>query len=305
VQGSVSPSYAQSNLALALFKSLRPKQWVKNGFVLFPLMFWLERGLTIPINDEIVGKLLNVGALFVAFCLAASAGYQVNDLVDVEKDRLHPTKCRRPIASGLISVGQGAALACLLAVSGICLGMVVSPNAFASVLAYLALTNFYNLRGKNVVYLDVVIVGILYGIRVAGGFDAAALYPAGWELWVVLASLLATFVELGKRHAEFRNVGPATKTRSVLAKYSDEAFNTLYIALSGLIVVTYIPASKQIGGLFAFTVVLVAYGLWSFRKSIVDLTEDVHPLEVFLHSRPLLVTVASFLALLGLTVAMR
>lgn len=289
---------------LSVAKSLRPKQWIKNGFVLFPLLFWLQDGLTIPVNDEIAGKLGRTAALFVAFCLAASAGYQVNDIVDVEKDRRHPTKCRRPIAAGLISVGQGAALASVLAVASVCLGFFISPIGLISVLVYFALTNFYNLRGKNVAYLDVLLVGSLYGIRVWVGFDAAALYPVSWKLWVVLAALLATFVELGKRHAELRTVGNRANTRTVLSSYSEGKIDVLYLTLSGMILLAYIPASLMVGGLFSFSACLVVAGLVVFRQEIMQLTEDVHPLELFLQSRRLICIVAAFIVLLGLAVAL-
>lgn len=299
----IALSSKRDNLVPALFKSLRPKQWVKNGFVLFPLIFWFERGLTWPVNDDIVGKLLVLVELFVSFCLAASAGYQVNDIFDVEKDRLHPTKCRRPLAAGLISQGQAAALAVALATISIVLARHVGWVELGLVALYTFLTNSYNVKGKEVKYLDVVLVGVLYGIRVAAGFSASKILPDGWGLWIVLAALLATYVELGKRHAEFRNVGSEAKTRSVLAQYNERAFNTLYLGLTGLIVMTYIPASVQIGGVFTLSIVLVVYGLWSFRRTIEQLTEDLHPMDVFFHSTPLLITVVAFLALLGLTVA--
>lgn len=302
MQTSIS-NPARDNLIPSLVRSLRPKQWIKNGFVLFPLLFWSKDGLIFPPNGEILGKLFDATVLFVAFCLAASAGYQINDLVDVEKDRRHPTKCRRPIAAGMITIGQGAALASILAVASVCLGFVASLFAAATVLVYFAATITYNVRGKNVVYVDVILVGSLYGIRVLGGFDVAALYPKGWMFWVVLAVLLATFIEVGKRHAELRNVGTEAKTRSVLSSYSEDKISVLYALLAGMIIVVYIPASLTVWVPFGLSTVLVGAGLWIFRKEIMQLNADVHPLELFLSSRRLIGVVAAFIVLLGITVA--
>ncbi|MEL0028985.1 MAG: UbiA prenyltransferase family protein, partial [Perlucidibaca sp.] len=132
---------------MSFVRLMRPHQWVKNGFVFTGLIFghgWQEPAL-------VQAVLL----AFMAFCLASSSVYVLNDLYDREQDRLHPTKCKRPIASGEVSVGQAWMLTSGLAAVALMLAWQANPPVAGYVLAYLVLNIAYTLRLKQVVLLDI------------------------------------------------------------------------------------------------------------------------------------------------------
>lgn len=286
----VSTAVPQTGTVLALFRSLRPEQWVKNVLVFFVMFFMLG-----SITAMELGSLFGV---FIAFCLAASAGYQVNDVLDRENDRRHETKRYRPIASGLISVPQALFMALGLVGVSLFIGRMISLRVFALVLIYLVVTTFYNVRGKKVFLLDIVLIGTLYGVRVLAGITAAAVLPQGGYWWVFLMAALATVMELGKRITEKRMVGDRVSTREVLARYTAANMNVCYSVLSGFIVIMYPFAAREVQGWFVATVVLVAAALIIYRRELLTQQEDTPAQEVLFRSRPLLMIAGLFCAVL-------
>lgn len=233
--------------------------------------------------------------LFVAFCAAASSVYVVNDLMDREKDRAHPIKCNRPIASGLLSVSQAifiglgltffsAGVAFVVSLES---GQFIGAKSLVYISAYLVISHFYTLRGKHVAYVDVALVGSLYGIRVLAGFSAVKMQPAGWLLWALLALLLATFVELGKRYSELRSLGNGGKTRKVLDYYTEKGINAYFVIISSAIVAVYPLAAWRVAPWFAASLMLVGPALYFFYRAVKDLTEDTHPMEVIFENKRL------------------
>jgi len=154
--------------------AIRAYQWLKNALVFAALVFsgeWTDRT-----------AVLRTALLFVAFCLVASGTYLINDLLDLEADRAHPTKRHRPLAAGAVSVRNGRILASLLVTGGIALAAFTSPSACAFVLVYLVLTLAYSLYLKEVVLIDSLLLAGLYTIRVIAGAAVIAVRPSVWLL---------------------------------------------------------------------------------------------------------------------------
>ncbi|MEN8164089.1 MAG: UbiA family prenyltransferase, partial [Acidobacteriota bacterium] len=143
---------------MPLLRSLRPEQWLKNGFVLAPLVF--SGSLTDP--DAVFWSLVAVAA----FCAAASATYLVNDVLDREADRGHPTKCRRPIASGDVSVGTALVSALILIIIGGASALALGGWFPAILGAYMVITLLYSTLLKQLVFVDVLVVALGFVLRV-------------------------------------------------------------------------------------------------------------------------------------------
>lgn len=154
---------------MALLKLMRVQDWVKNLFVLLPILFWLATPRTgaddLPVADAIV----LAGLAFLAFSLVSSAVYCVNDALDAEKDRTHPVKRNRPVASGRISPGTAMGLGGLLAVVGLGLGVLAGGGVAVVLGVYLALQVLYNAGAKYVVLVDVVVIALGFSLRAAAG----------------------------------------------------------------------------------------------------------------------------------------
>ncbi len=179
----------------AIWKALRPHQWAKNGLVFLPLIMAHRTGETALLLDALLA--------FAAMSLCASGTYVVNDLVDRERDRHHPTKRNRPFASGALSAGTGYALAPLLVGGAFALALLTLPGLFAVVLGiYLVTTLAYSFVLKRQPAMDVVVLAGLYALRVLAGAAATWVPISEW----LLAFSLFFFLSLAllKRYAELR-----------------------------------------------------------------------------------------------------
>ena len=197
-------------LALALVVALRPHQWMKNLFVGAPLLF--AKSLFAP------AEALRAAAAVGIFCLIASAVYLWNDLVDLDKDRTHPRKRRRPIAAGELPVPMARALAASLASLGLAFAwMLRGPFALAAG-GYLGLNVAYSLRLKHVPYLDVLAIAAGFLLRVLAGALAIEVHASPYLL--LCTGLLASFAGFGKRAHELASAGErGASQRAVLALY--------------------------------------------------------------------------------------
>ncbi|HNR91857.1 MAG TPA: UbiA prenyltransferase family protein [Dokdonella sp.] len=214
--------------ASALVELARPGQWLKNGFVLLPLFF----GHALLSAPAVRGALLAT----LAFCLASSAVYAFNDARDVERDRRHPDKCRRPLARGALSLQAAFVFAALAAVAALALGAIATPAVAVTIGAYLALNLAYSLGLKRVAWLDVILVASGFALRIiAGGFGAGVpLTP--WIL--VMGFLLALMLALGKRHGDLVHVenGAAHATDA----YHATTIEHVLAVLAGAVFVAYV-----------------------------------------------------------------
>jgi len=209
---------------LALLKTLRPQQWLKNVFVAAALVF--SRHLTNP------HYVLRTGIAVLAFCMLSGAVYAFNDVRDVESDRAHPTKRRRPIASGALSERQALTAAIVLALTALGGCFVLSWKLAAIAALYLAQNIAYSVKLKQIAFIDVGIIATGFLLRVLAGAAAIDVPASGWLL--VCTALLATFLGLGKRAHELawaERTGQAHETRASLAGYRIPVVRTIMLVI--------------------------------------------------------------------------
>lgn len=171
---------------------LRPRQWIKNGFVLLGLLF----GHAADDPEKVTQAL----AAFVAFCLFSSAVYVMNDLIDREQDRLHPQKKWRPLAAGTVAAPTAVALGLVCLSGGAVLALGFTGGAQWTFFAYLAINVAYSLGAKHVVILDVFIIAAGFMLRILAGTLGIGIQPSHWMLLCGL--MLTLFLGFAKRHAE-------------------------------------------------------------------------------------------------------
>jgi 4-hydroxybenzoate polyprenyltransferase len=210
-----------------LIRTMRPHQWVKNVFVLAPVVFARE-----AFDSEL---LLRAGGAFAIFCILAACVYTLNDLVDAEADRAHPLKRFRPIASGRVTVAQAKGLLVVL----LCVaagGSMLLPWAFGlTAFVYLAQNLGYSFKLKHVAYLDVALIAFGFVLRVLAGGFAVQIEVSGYLL--SCTALLALFLGFGKRRhelavAQYR----AGKQRAVLEDYTERGLG-IALGLTALLTV--------------------------------------------------------------------
>lgn len=213
------PYYGRGPMVRGLVRTMRPQQWVKNLFVLAPVVY----------AQELFDARRVLGALtgFACFSLLASAVYVLNDLMDVEADRAHPVKKNRPLASGQVSVGAARVTMVLLAASALAGGWYLSPWFLVAAGGYLANNIAYSFGLKRVAYLDVLSIAGGFELRVLAGAYAADVPPSAYLL--IVTFLLATFLGLGKRMHELvqqERTGSVT-SRKVLKHYNKRLVTVL------------------------------------------------------------------------------
>lgn len=245
-----------------LLRLMRPYQWVKNTFVFTGLLFghaWQDAHLVIQ-----------VVITFSAFCLISSAVYVSNDIVDVEQDKCHPKKCRRPLASGAVSISAAVVLAIVLGIFGLLLAYVAAPAVLLIVLGYALMNVAYSLKLKHVVILDVFIIAAGFMLRILAGTLGVDIPPSQWLL---LCGLMVTlFLGFTKRRAEIIALtGDKTIHRRVLEHYSPVLLdNMVGITAAGLIMsyslYTMNPDTIRIHGTanLIYTVPFVMYGVFRY-----------------------------------------
>jgi 4-hydroxybenzoate polyprenyltransferase len=271
-----------------VLRLLRPRQWTKNA-LLFAALIFAEK-LFVP---EAFGR---AALAFVCFCLAASSGYVVNDLVDAPRDREHPLKRLRPIASGEVGRGPALALALGLTASALALAAWLGASFLAAVILYLGLTHFYSFVAKNVAILDVMLVAAGFVIRAVAG---ALAIPVPYSDWFVLCTLfLALFLALSKRRAELLRAGDvAARTRPVLDAYTPNSLAAFTATSMAAALITYALYVHAVLGKFpwlALTLPFVIFGLFRYELLVESRGLGEKPEDVVFEDRPFQVCLAGF-----------
>lgn len=272
----------------ALWKSLRPKQWIKNGFIFAALVF--------------DGQLTNLPALarttlgFVLFCMASSAIYLVNDIRDIEEDRAHPTKRNRPLPSGTLSVRTAWMAAIGLAAISVFGSFQLGDRFGWIVLSYILLFLVYSFRLKHVPILDVFAIAAGFVLRVGGG--VALITVERFSPWLyVCTTLLALYIGFGKRRAEIHMLsGAAGQHRRVLDGYTLQYLDYLIVIVSGATIMayslyTFSAENLPENHLMMLTVPFVMYGIFRYLWLIQVEGSGGAPDELILTDRPLQATV--------------
>jgi 4-hydroxybenzoate polyprenyltransferase len=276
-----------------LVRTMRPRQWLKNGFVFIALFF--DRQL-----DEPVSVLYTIAA-FVLLCLMSGAVYIMNDLADIENDRQHPRKQARPLPSGRLSPRVASAAAILLAAGSLSFGLALSFTFGIILLVYLLTQIAYTLWLKHQVLIDVSIVATGFILRIAAG--VAVLEPVQpvqrFSPWLyVFGGFLALFLALGKRRHELVLLGAgASNHRAILREYNIELLDRLIgiVTTSTLVsysLYTFLAEGLPENHLMMLTIPFVLYGLFRYLYLVHVRHEGGAPEEILLRDRPLQVTVA-------------
>lgn len=183
-------------------KLLRPGDWAKNAFVLIPAVFWLAGDGRGAPSAEVHDQLVRVALTVVAFSMAGSGFYALNDVLDADEDRRHPTKCRRPVASGAVPASVATAVGIALVVGSLAVAWAARPAVLAVVAAYVVLQVAYNARLKRVRLVDVVTVSSGFVLRAIAGSLALGIAVSAWLVVVVFA--LTLFLGFVKRLGDLR-----------------------------------------------------------------------------------------------------
>jgi 4-hydroxybenzoate polyprenyltransferase len=272
----------------AWIRAVRPEQWLKNGFVLSPLVF---SGRALIWDAQ-----WRAAVAFLAFCAVASAVYLMNDVLDREADRLHPRKASRPIASGLISVSSALTVAALLGAIGLAAGALAGLKVAAVLLSYLALNVLYGMWLKNVVIVDVFAIAAFFIMRLVAGAAAVNVKPSIWLL--LCGGLLALYLGFAKRRHELVLLGGGSPThRAVLANYSTTFLDQLSVVLLAVTIVSYImytlesDTARIVGSdALSYSTAFVLYGVLRYLY-LVHRNEGGNPTETLLTDRSLLLAV--------------
>jgi len=264
---------------------LRPTQWVKNAFVLAPLIF-AQRFF-------VAEEFAHAGAAVFSFCCASSAAYVFNDILDRERDRRHPLKRDRPLAARRVTVARatavGVAALAFAVVSGAAVG-----SAFLGVVGIFCLLQIlYSTTLKNIVIVDSVSIALGFTLRAAGGVVAVNAAMSPWLL--VCTFLLALFLALGKRRHESALLGgEAGAHRDVLGRYSVRLLDQFIVisAVSVMIFYSLYCLSPQVaaklGTEYLYTTIpFVVFGVFRYLFLVYGREEGGSPTDVLLGDVPL------------------
>jgi 4-hydroxybenzoate polyprenyltransferase len=289
-------------------RALRPRQWIKNLLVFAGLVFTVKERWQ-PFSPAMWDYLGRSAAAFVLFSLLSSSIYLVNDVVDVEKDRQHPTKRNRPIASGELAPGLALTVALLL--MPICLaGAYRLSPAFALIAAgYLAMQMAYVFILKDVVLLDVFVIAIGFVMRAASG---AVVIGAAISPWLYTVTLLgALFLGLCKRRNELVLLDSAASDhRKILKSYTPSLLDSLIsIVASSTIMAyslyTFTSPKLPPHNLMMLTIPFVIFGMFRYLYLAHSRNAGGSPEEVFLRDKPLISTITLWGVTTGLILAFR
>ncbi len=215
----------------ALFAEMRPQQWTKNVLLFPALLFsqnltkWRETSLVL--------------AAFGVFCFLSSSIYFLNDLLDIENDRAHPTKCNRPLASGALPIKLGIAAFIVFSVGSLGTAWWLNPHFGIVATVYFILQVAYSIRLKHLVILDVSCIAAGFVLRTIGGAEVIGVEISSWLL--ICAMLLSLFLAFGKRRHELILLEDgATAHRKILGEYSIELLDQMISVVTAATVVSYL-----------------------------------------------------------------
>jgi 4-hydroxybenzoate polyprenyltransferase len=273
----------------ALLKTMRPKQWAKNVFLMAALVF--DRKLT---N---VDAILHTIAGVIIFSLVASVVYIINDIADVESDRQHPTKRERPIAAGKLPISVAWVSAIVLALIAFPVAIWLSPGFAWITLLYLVLNLIYSKWLKHEVLFDIILLASLYVIRVAAG--VALINVVRFSPWIyIFTTFLALLMGTGKRRAELSEIadGPNAQRR-VLDGYTLGFLDQLITLASGITIITYSLYTFSAPNLpenhiMMLTIPFIIYSIFRYQYLLQVKGIGSAPEELVLSDRPLQIAIA-------------
>lgn len=275
---------SESSVGLAWMRLLRPRQWIKNFFVLAPLLF----------SGQAMQREFQVRALaaFAVFCLLASGVYAFNDVMDRTSDRSHPVKRLRPVASGAVTASGALTLSVVLLLGSVIGAFTLGAQVGWVALAYLSINILYGLALKRMVIVDVFAVASFFVLRLLAGAGAVGVHPSVWLL--LCGGLLALFLGFAKRRHELELLGAdSAGHRAVLSQYTTAFLDQLSVVLLSVTVVCYImytlesETARLVGTeALSYSAVFVLYGVLRYMF-LVHNRKGGDPAETLLGDRPL------------------
>jgi len=272
------------DMLINIVKLLRPKQWIKNLIIFAAIIF--------------SGKLFELDFLyttvigFILFCGISSSIYILNDIIDLERDKLHYKKRYRPIAAGNVSITVAVMVAICLSLVSFIGAYYINLSFFLTVVSYFLLTISYTFVLKNIIILDVMAIATGFLLRAIAGAYLISEYLSNYL--IICTTMLALFLVLNKRLSEKRlsNVNNQ-KTRKILDSYSIDMIDKMLAVVTPSILISYILFSldKKHSQFFIITTVFVIYGIFRYFyiADKTDLAES--PEYALLHDYPLLINV--------------
>ncbi len=286
-QEAVARPKGITTIARGLLRSMRPKQWTKNGFVFAALLFDGKLFQWGPVISSLIG--------FAVFCLLSSAVYLINDSVDAPADRLHPTKRNRPIARGDVPIPVAVSWAALLAIASLAVAFAMNPGFGIIGLLYFSSTVLYTFVLKHIVIIDVLVLALGFVLRVgAGAVLVAAIRFSPWMY--VCMMMLALLLGFGKRRQELVELDGNAGTRAILSEYSVPLLDQIISIITGATLVAYafytfsapqLPANHSM----MLTIPFVIYGIFRYLYLVHVKGAGGAPDEILLSDRPLQITI--------------
>lgn len=295
-----------------LTRAVRTRQWAKNALLFGGFIFAGRLKEATPLLLADSGRVLMA---FACFCCLSGSAYLINDWQDLEKDRAHPIKRNRPLASGRVSLRTAFALLVVLLFLGLALGIAVEMSApgtwgfGVAALYYFAHTLAYSFRLKHEVIIDVLALAAGFLVRVVAGCLAVPVVISPWILFCTFN--LALFVGLNKRRAELLEVGESGTTRKVLQGYSVPMLDTFIAVAAGLTIISYslytfnAPHTKTLGAqlgetpLLMLSIPFVVYGVFRFLLLAHSSPVGGEP-EQMLRDRPMIINALLWVLLVSL-----
>ncbi len=283
------------NSVLLYFKILRPHQWTKNFFVLAGILFSENWNSTSSLKTALIA--------FFGFCFVSSAVYIFNDLIDKNKDKLHPLKSNRPIASGKINIKVSISLMVLCTLIGNALGFIMSTKLGLVLFSYLLLNIAYSLYLKHQAIIDLFCIALGFLFRVLAGSWAIGIHPSPWIL--LCTFMLSLFLGANKRYSEL--ISWNSDNRQVLHAYSLDFLKAMIILCGSTSLITYSlytlsPHTISVhGGIgLLYTVPIVAYGLLRYMYLVFDKKVGEDLAKDLFKDRALLISIFSYLVLVAI-----
>jgi 4-hydroxybenzoate polyprenyltransferase len=277
----------------------RPAQWIKNLFVLGPLLFSGRAFYPQAVTNALEA--------FIAFCLVSSGVYAINDVMDRDADRVHPVKRERPVAAGRIPPRSAVLGGLALIIAGLAIASFVNRAVALFIALYVAINFLYMWRLKGVVVLDVFAIASFFVIRLLTGAAAVEVEPSVWLL--LCGGLLALYLGFTKRRHELVLLGDESAGhRGVLSQYTPAFLDQMSMVLLSVTVVCYImytlesATANAVGtNLLSYSTVFVLYGVFRYLF-LVHQREGGSPTQTLLNDRQLLLVAAGWLVYCGLVI---
>jgi 4-hydroxybenzoate polyprenyltransferase len=276
-----------------VFAGMRPRQWTKNLIVFAGLVF--SQSIA---NPQLLLKSVEA---FIVFCALSGVVYLINDIADIEKDRIHETKRHRPLPSGRLRVGQAVAAAAVVLVLSLVVAWRVGAGFFAVSVIFLGLNVLYSFVLKRIVLLDVVSISLSFIIRAVAGVAALQEVEPGIELspWLLICTLfLSLFLAFCKRRHELVNIEDPGSHREALDEYSPILIDQLVGITAGGSILSYSiytiwPDTVERFGTtdLVYTIPLVLIGVMRYLYLVYSKDKGESPSEMLLSERFILITV--------------